>query len=522
MENNTVYEKIKDSLDMVFSFSLKRTNNRYEAEDLSQEIIMNLYNSAHGLKDINKYYGWMWTVARNVFNAYLRKKAKSTNVEFYENIYSTVEDLPENDLIQQEQIKLLYRELSILSGFYRETMNLYYLHGKSCEEIAQKLNISNNMVKQYLFKSRKKVKEGMGMIRENGERSFNPKKFNIYSWGKSGNYCNELFKRKLPGNIMLEAYYEPVTIEELSLELGVSSVYLEDELNILQKNGLLKQMRNSKVQSNIIIFTKEFESELYNKTQKLFSSVACYLNDFINKKEEEIRTLNFKGSDMSKNNLLWQMSTICLEEALITKVLNEVIKEMPTLSDGSQGYMWGLERLFGDNNFDLGIFRYNDREQNLLRGVDYFIVERKVQELCRKIRGDVVLKVAKKDTKNFSVHEEEELVKLIQKGYVNSEYSELSINMPVYTTNQFNDLKQILEPAIERIYLDCKNIMSTTEKLLKNYAPSFLHNQLAVIASLKQVEAFIVNSMNNMYLERFIKVPKPCNELLSAFVILAD
>jgi len=522
MKNTPVYEKIKESLDSIFAFSLKRTNDRYEAEDLSQEIVMNLYNSAPRLSDINKYYGWMWAVAENVFKAYLRKKAKTNNLEFTENIYSSVGELIEDHLIDREQVRILYRELSILSGLYRETMKLYYIHDKSCEEIAQNLDITVDMVKQYLFKSRKKIKEGMNMIRESGERSFNPRKFNIYYWGTVGNYCNEIFKRKLPGNIMLEAYYEPVTIEELSLELGVATVYLEDEVNILENNCLLKKMRGNKIQSNIIILTKEFESELDNKTQDIFSNLACYLYDFIIEKESEIRSIGFKGYDMSKSTLLWQISSACLIESVIYNLLNDITKEMPTLSDGSQGYMWGLERLFGDNKFDLNIYRYEDKYKNLIRGVDFYIVENKIQGLHHKIAGDVILKVATGDTQSFSEYEEEELAKLIQKGYLNSNYGALSVNMPVFTAKQFDDLKRILKPAIERISSDYKDIMPIAEKMLKNYAPSFLQDQIPVITSLKQVEAFITNTMNSMYLNQFIELPKPCNEILSTFVILTD
>ncbi|MCM1989441.1 RNA polymerase sigma factor [Oceanirhabdus seepicola] len=522
MENSAVYEKIKESIDIIFSFALKRVSNRYEAEDLSQEIIMNLYKSAHGLKDLNKFHGWMWAISRNVFKAYLRKNIRNNNLELSEKVYFNLEYTSYVNPMEQEQIQLLYRELSILSGFYRETMNLYYIKGKSCDEIAERLNISVNMVKQYLFKSRKKIKEGMNMIRENGERSFNPRKFSIYAWGASGNYCNEIFKKKLPGNIMLEAYYEPVLIEDLSIELGVASVYLEDEIRVLKNYNLLREMRNSKVQSNIIIFTKEFEEELHNKTNKIYSNVACNLMDFLNEKEDEIRGIKFKGNDMSKNTFMWQMATFCLEEAMITRFLEEVMKSMSADGDSSQEYMWGLERKYGDNNFDLGIFKYNDRMNNLIRGIDYYIVDRKVQGLCKKVVGEVVIGIAQGDYGNLSIHEEDELMNLIQSGYVKNDFGDMSLNMPIFTKEQFEELKNILDPAIEKILMECKEIGPVTEKLLKNYAPSFVRDQIPVIASLKQVEAFIVNTMNNMYLQRGIEIPKPCNELLSAFIVLAD
>jgi len=224
---------------------------------------------------------------------------------------------------------------------------------------------------------------------------------------------------------------------------------------------------------------------------------------------------------MSKNTLLWQMSTVCLVEVAVYRFLNETIKDMPLLKDGSRGYMWGLERKYGDNSFDLGINGYADKGANELRVVDYYITEQRTQELCKSISGDVILKVAKEDTGGFNQYEEDELPKLIQQGYVRQKGGILSLNLPVYSHDQFSKLKKVLEPIIDKMELECRRLVPITESILKNYVPTFLRDQLSAIASLKQVENFISNSMNTLYLNKFIDLPKPCNELLSSFVVLS-
>ena len=83
------------------------------------------------------------------------------------------------------------------------------------------------------------------MDRKYGEKSYNPSNFCIDFWGNGGNsYIWETFERKLPGNIVLAAYEKPLTITELSLELGVSAVYLEDELEILLKFHFITKKAN--------------------------------------------------------------------------------------------------------------------------------------------------------------------------------------------------------------------------------------------------------------------------------------
>ena len=521
MEAINIYDLIKDSVDIVFAFSLKRTRDRYEAEDLSQEIIMNLYSSAESLRDVKAFYGWMWGVAGNVYKAYLRKREKQNNYGLDENTCLPSPELVEDKVVQKEQLGLLYKELSMLSGLYRQTMLLYYMKGKDCQEIAEELHISQDMVKQYLFKSRKKIKEGLSMQRESGEKSFNPRKFLLYFWGQGGNYNAVVFKnRRLPGNIMLEAYYSPVNVEELSIELGVAAAYLEDEVDILVKRELLKLTKSNKLQSNVIIFTKEFEDELYDKVGRIYSDTADYLNQFLKENEESIRAIGFQGSDMNQNTFLWQMATVSLVEALAEKLERETIKTFPAMSNGSSGYQWGIERNHGDLDFEVSFMGYTDKAGNGMSVIDYNKVERKHHELCRSIVGDIILKVAKGACEDFNEYEEDELPGLIQNGYIHNRQGKLSLNFPVYTSKEFIELKEKLEPAINHIYEACKSVLPITEAVLKNHVPPYLHEQLPAIAFVKQLEAFMVNTMSSMYLNRYIDIPKPCRDSLGTFVVL--
>ena len=520
MEDFDLYEKIKDSVNMIFSFALRRTNDRYEAEDLSQEIIMNLYNSAPSLRDKNAYYGWMWAVAGNVYKAYLRKRAKNTTLELEDKFYVPMKELPETYIETREEIGLLYRELSMLSGIYRKTMLLYYMEEKSCEEISKSLNVSVDMVKQYLFKSRKKIKEGMNMIRESGKRSIAPGRFNIFFWGRGSNYCAKLFNRKLPGNIMLEAYYNPVTVEELSIELGVSAVYLEDEVEILLENEMLKNVKGNRLQSNIVIFTAQFEQEVYNKLEGVYKDSAEYLYEFLNDREKDIRSVGFKGCNMSKNAIMWQMSILCLISALIEKMEDEFIRELPYLNSDASGFFWGTERRYGDNLFDFGIQGHTDKRGNKIFALDYFLFEKKYATLCKNIIGDCVLKIACGEVNKLNEHEEDKLPGLVQNGYINKSNGELLINMPIYTVKEYERIKEVLTPAIKKIYEQCSAQLEITGDILKNHIPKFLQSQIPVMAYLKQLESFTSNIMRNMYLNKHIEIIKPDNEALSAFIVL--
>ena len=67
------------------------------------------------------------------------------------------EELAEHEE-QDEEIYRLRRELSLLSKMHREVSVMYYVKNMSCSEIAKAQNISIEMVKYHLFKTRKLLK----------------------------------------------------------------------------------------------------------------------------------------------------------------------------------------------------------------------------------------------------------------------------------------------------------------------------------------------------------------------------
>lgn len=112
---------------------------------------------------------------------YLRKKSKDTSrtTELDENIADESESVLE-EIVKKEELNLLRHELSLLSKQYRETTVLYYIENLSCSEVAEKkLQISTEMVKYYLFRARKIIREGMNMERLYGEKSYRPNIFEI-------------------------------------------------------------------------------------------------------------------------------------------------------------------------------------------------------------------------------------------------------------------------------------------------------------------------------------------------------
>ncbi|MFG6357048.1 MAG: sigma-70 family RNA polymerase sigma factor, partial [Acetatifactor sp.] len=241
MEQNLIAAFAQENMKTIYAYALSRVARREDAEDLAGDILLALLSCASRLKDEEALYGFVWSVANNTYKKFLRKKNRQTCVSLPREDLEQIAD-PEDFTLElaleedrREQLKRLRRELSLLSREYRECILHYYFEGLSCRETARELGISLDMTKYYLFKTRKLLKEGIGMEREYGTKSYQPAKFTFKTLF-SGSYNPEyryLFDRLLPGNILLSAYYTPVTVRELALETGVPTPYLEDDVALL-------------------------------------------------------------------------------------------------------------------------------------------------------------------------------------------------------------------------------------------------------------------------------------------------
>jgi len=220
MEHSIVVQKLTDSVKDIFAFCVSRLYNKQDAEDLTNDIIVEVLSSAERLRSNDAFYGYMWTIAENTFKRFIRNK-KIKETEYHVDFQGVYWDTPEGRLLEDEDLIVLRRELSLLSKQYRDVTVKYYIENKSVTIIAKELDISEEMVKYYLLKTRKILKEGVKVDRKFGEKSYNPGKFYPNFWGSGNNgYIWHTFERRLPGNIVLAAYEKPVSIEELSLELG--------------------------------------------------------------------------------------------------------------------------------------------------------------------------------------------------------------------------------------------------------------------------------------------------------------
>ena len=383
---------------------MARTRDRYDAEDLAQDIIAELVKSACNIRDDKAFYGFMWAVAGNVYAMWCRKRAKN-------NICELSDDMADNtdyyDVGANDDIYLLRRELALLSEKYRKAAILYYVESKSCAEISAILGISESMVKYLLFKARKILKEGMDMERNYGEQSYNPKNLSLLYMGEGPNrFWNITEGKRIPQNILWACYNDSLTAEEISLQIGVALPYLEGEIQTLEKAGLLIQ-KSGRYKTNIIIFTDELKLEVTSKIEKKQEAIADKIHGFITENENKIRSIGFHMHDMSKNSFMWHITYVAC--VFLFGKINENIP-FPQTAFGDKAFVWGDESprsiinfcsmSYSDGTLDEGELRFLDylpaqkSDNNYfyrnLKLAKFFVIQQVPGIICMRMFDDVI------------------------------------------------------------------------------------------------------------------------------------
>ena len=60
MDINERREKIAEMSQSIFQYCMTRTNSYQESEDLSQEIVLTLFECIEKLRDEKAFYGFVW------------------------------------------------------------------------------------------------------------------------------------------------------------------------------------------------------------------------------------------------------------------------------------------------------------------------------------------------------------------------------------------------------------------------------------------------------------------------------
>ncbi|MBN2878010.1 MAG: sigma-70 family RNA polymerase sigma factor [Clostridia bacterium] len=173
------YESFENIIDAyknnVYSTAYGFTRNRHDAEDLSQEIFLLIYQNLPTFQFSSKFSTWVYTVAINRCLMYKRKEKRRSTIAKVMPLTDEVSQSysdgqgTETDVIANDNKKLLYEALHMIGPKYSAVMILKYMQDLSVKEIGRILSLPEKTVETQLYRARSQLKErlkGLGYSAE--------------------------------------------------------------------------------------------------------------------------------------------------------------------------------------------------------------------------------------------------------------------------------------------------------------------------------------------------------------------
>ena len=165
---------------LVCSLAYNATGSLSQSEDLAQETFVAAWKQLAGLREPEKLRSWLCGIARNLIHSTLRRQGRepshaAESIEKISENHSPDPQPAEHAITKEEQL-ILWRSLEKIPETYREPMILFYREHQSVAAVAEKLELTEDTVKQRLSRGRKLLHEQVLAFVEGALARTNPGK----------------------------------------------------------------------------------------------------------------------------------------------------------------------------------------------------------------------------------------------------------------------------------------------------------------------------------------------------------
>ena len=152
----------------VFSTCISFVPNKEDAEDIAQDVFMEVFNSIQKFKGNSKLSTWIYRITTNKCLEFIRKRNTKKRFGFMQSIsgnaipvdrtsYFTEMNHPGIALEHKEQSETLFRAIHKLPEAQKVVFTLHKIDGKSYQEISLITDKSLSSVESLMFRAKKNL-----------------------------------------------------------------------------------------------------------------------------------------------------------------------------------------------------------------------------------------------------------------------------------------------------------------------------------------------------------------------------
>ncbi len=169
--NQNAFGQLLDNYEQkVFGTCISFIPNKEDAEDVAQEVFIEVFKSIHKFKGNSKLSTWIYKITTNKCLEFIRKKNSKKRFGFMQTIlgneipldktgYFTEFNHPGILLENKEKLAIIFKAIHRLPESQRVVFTLAKIDGKSYQEILEITGKSLSSVESLLFRAKKGLQE---------------------------------------------------------------------------------------------------------------------------------------------------------------------------------------------------------------------------------------------------------------------------------------------------------------------------------------------------------------------------
>ncbi|MFD1014541.1 MULTISPECIES: RNA polymerase sigma factor [Winogradskyella] len=153
----------------VFSTCISFVPNKEDAEDIAQDVFVEVFNSIGKFKGDSKLSTWIYRITTNKCLEFIRKKNTKKRFAFLQSITGTAVPIDKTNyftemnhpgilLENQELSATLFKAINNLPESQKVVFTLHKIDGKSYQEVADITKRSLSSVESIMFRAKKNLK----------------------------------------------------------------------------------------------------------------------------------------------------------------------------------------------------------------------------------------------------------------------------------------------------------------------------------------------------------------------------
>ena len=176
-KDESAFKKIIETWqDMVYNTAIGIVQNAEDAEDVAQEVFVQVYESVATFKGESKFSTWLYRITITKAMDHLRKKKRKKRFAFIQSLFGIDNEIlhdppdfhhPGISLDNKERAAVLFKAIDKLPENQKVAFTLHKMEGLSYQEVSVIMNTTVSSVESLLHRAKNNLRKTLKAYYEN-------------------------------------------------------------------------------------------------------------------------------------------------------------------------------------------------------------------------------------------------------------------------------------------------------------------------------------------------------------------